>query len=601
MFKIKKIFIIMEPLFPNFRVSRDGTFNNLAVDGIILPSSVFSDEGKLLVISRNISQAQSIKLTFPAPDYIFSGTGLQDLFTGLIYSVVQDFTGGSVEGKLILPYSDTSNAAAMVINQFSLTKTTPSSVVFINRQTSGGKTPIDFGTFLSNFNNIKISRISSCVQSADSSQIQLWTTGDSESSGFYIFITGLNFTPGLEEVRLTASQDPPPLTLPTCCLYSPTSTFDKLDFIQTLHPEYSLNSWCYFGRLVGNSDTYALTFVIQKTIPFRIPYVHHKLSFDIAGGFNSATLAKWQIDGCVSSVGPVTKNNPWSVSDTCNDGAAPADLTTLSVQLVSGDVGTKNATYKLRLEAIISIDFHINPVYIEVEFVDLLGTINEGFGPDAFLPNWLTAQQRSDILTTFGGSVQNYLDAGIDDLECQGSNYLSQPLLSVSSFTVFDLEGNILDTKAPGNDSIIWFDYVNQTFNSSGLEILADVGWEFFAIQFPTEKQAIMVTKITTTTSGVYLLANLFTETSTTRWNLDDISIIGSNIWTSPATGKQYYMTYTITLTNPSTTITLQTEWDEQEISVEGETKYEGICTVIATVLGVPRNGFSWIEQQSIN
>ena len=81
---------MVEPSFPNFRVNRDGTFNNLAVDGINLPSSVFSNEGKLLVASRNISQAQSIKLTFPVPDYTFSGTGLQDIFTGLIYSTISD-------------------------------------------------------------------------------------------------------------------------------------------------------------------------------------------------------------------------------------------------------------------------------------------------------------------------------------------------------------------------------------------------------------------------------------------------------------------------------------------------------------------------------
>jgi hypothetical protein len=584
---------MVEPLFPNFRVSSDGSFNNLVVNGIGIPSSENTDEEQLAISARNISQAQTIKLTFPNPEYTLPMSGLQDLFTGLIYPSIQDYTGGTIEGRIVLPYTDTSNSAAAIINQFKLSGNTPSSAVFVNRQTSGGKTPINFGTFLSTFSHIKISRESGGVQSADSSEIQLWTGDDIESSGFYIFITGLNFIPGSEEVRLIASQNPPPLTLSTCCLYNPTATFDKFDFIQTLHPEYSLNAWCYFGRLVGNSDTYSLTFVIQKTIPFDIPYVHHKLSFDVAGGINSAALSKWQIDGCVSSQGPVTKNNPWSVSDTCNDGAAPADLTTLSVQLVSGSMGMKNATYKLRLEAILAIDLHINPVYVEVEFTDVLGTINEGFGPDAFLPNWLTFQQRSDILTTYNGSVQNYLVSGVD--------YFSQPLLSVDSFTIFDLDGAILDTKAAGNDSVIWFDYVNQTFNSSGLEILNDVGWEFFAIQFPTEKQAIMVTKITTQTSGIYLLANLFTETSTTRWNIDDISIVGSNIWTSPTSSKQYYMTYNITLTNPSATITVQTDWDNQEISVGGQTKYEGICTVTANVIGVPMNGFSWIEQQSIN
>ena len=163
------------------------------------------------------------------------------------------------------------------------------------------------------------------------------------------------------------------------------------------------------------------------------------------------------------------------------------------------------------------------------------------------------------------------------------------------------MDGTILDTKAPGNDSLIWFDYVTQTFDEYGLKILDDVGWEFFAIQFPTEKISIMVTKITTQTSGVYPLANLFTETSVTRWNIDNISIIGSNVWTSPSSGKQYYMTYTITLSNPSVVLTVQTEWDEQEISIGGQTKYEGICTVTGTVLGSVVSGFSWIEQQAIN
>ena len=42
-------------------------------------------------------------------------------------------------------------------------------------------------------------------------------------------------------------------------------------------------------------------------------------------------------------------------------------------------------------------------------------------------------------------------------------------------------------------------------------------------------------------------------------------------------------------------------DWDEQEISVGGETKYEGICTVTATILGTPMNGFAWIEQEALN
>lgn len=560
-----------------------------------------NNEGKLLRTAINTSNAEIITLTFPNPSYIFSQFGLQNILLGSVYNIINDYTGGTVEGNLILPFSDTNDDASILIDQFRLSPTNPMSVIYIDRKVSGGFTSINFGTFANTFDNIKISRLNGGILGEDSSNIELWNSSDDQSKGFYIFIVGLNFSRSSKQVRLIASQDGPLLILPTCCKYSSTATFDKIDFIQTLHPEYSLNAWCYFGRLVGNSNTYALTFLIQKTIPFTIPNIHHKLSFDLAGGFNTSTLAKWQLDGCASSQGPVTKNKPWSVSDTCNDGAVPADLTTLSVQLISGTIGQKNAKYKLKLEAILGFDFNIDPVLIEVEFTDLLGTINEGFGPDSFLPNWLTPSQHSVILTEYNGSVENYLAANIDDLECQGSYYFSQPLLSVDSFTIFDADGLILDSKAPGNDSIIWFDYVAQTFDNNGLNIVSDIGWEFFAIQFPTEKQAIMVTRITTQTTGIYTLANLFTETGTTRWNLDDINIQGSNIWTSPTSGKQYYTTYTITLTNPSATITVQTDWNEQEISIGGQTKYEGICTVIATIQGVPMNGFAWIEQQALN
>lgn len=576
-------------------------FNNLC-SLITTPKYInyIHDEGILLSTAANTSNSQIITLTFSNPSYIFSETGLQNILLGSLYNVINDYTGGTVEGDLILPFWDTSNDAAILINQFRLSPTNPMSVIYINRKVSGGSTAINFGTATDTFNNIKISRISGGIQSSDSSEVQLWNSDDNQSNGFYIYIAAISFAKNSKKVRLIASQEGPLLVLPTCCRYNSKSTFDNLDFIQTLHPEYNLNAWCYFGRLVGNSNTYSLTFLIQKTIPFNLPYVHHKLSYDIAGGFNTSTLAKWQLDGCGSSVGPVIKNNPWSVSDTCNDGAVPADLTTLYVQLVSGEVGTKGASYKLVLEAIISLDFHVEPIYITIEFTDLLGTVREGFGPDAFLPNWLTDKQRSDILNKYGGSVENYLGAGIDDLDCQGSYYFSQPLLNVTSFTIVDVDDNILDTKAAGNDSVIWFDYVAQTFNNEGLQILDDVGWEFFAIQFPTEKNAIMVTRITTQTSGIYTLANLFTETSTTRWNIDDINIQGSNIWTSPTSGKKYYTTYNITLTNPSTMITVQTDWDEQEISLGGQTKYEGICTVTATVLGSPMNGFAWIEQEAI-
>lgn len=554
---------------------------------------------KIATTATNVSNASTIKLTYTVPTYTLPVTGLQELASGRIYPTIDDFTGATVIGEIRLPLDDSPNSAARIISQLRLTPANPTTVIYIDRRLSGGSTLLRFGTFAASFDYISFSSSTNGIVSAKNSSVELWTGNSND--GYYIYVTATNFKRGYYSVNIIASQEEPPLTEAECCRYSSVATFDKLDFIQTLHPEYSLNAWCYFGRLVGNSNTYAFTFLIQKTIPFTLPYVHHKLEFETATGFNTAGLAKWQIDGCASSGGPIIKSGPWSVSETCNDGAVPVNLTTLIVENTSGNVGEAGATYKITAEAIISDDFHINPVYIEINVVDVLGTVNEGFGPDAFLPNWLTTEQRNTILNSFGGSVENYLAAGIDDLNCQGSYYFSQPLLSVTSFTIFDLDDNILDTKAIGNDSVLWFDYVAQSFDNSGIQIVQDIGWEFFAIQFPTEKLAVMVTRITSPTVGVYQLANLFSENDPTiRWNIDDIDIVGSNVWTSPSTGKEYYTTYQITLTNPAVSITVNAEWNEQEISVAGQTKYEGICTVTATILGNPATGFAWIEQQAL-
>lgn len=581
----------------SFKIFNDivGKFTNKQISDI-------GDESQIINTARDISSASVLKLTFSEPTTNISINDLLRLLTGQIYSTIQDYTGGGKVGKLVLGITDTPTTAKQIFSKFQLSTGSQSTVIFIDRELSGGSTELQFGSFVGTNTNIKFTRTIGGIQQPDSDSTDLWTTNDDSTKGFYLYITGINFTKGSEQVRFTASQTPPPLQFPELCRYNSIATFDKLDFIQTLHPEFSLNAWCYFGRLVGNSNTYALTFLIQKTIPFTLPGIHHKLDFDIAGGFNNSTLQKWQLDGCGSSSGPIITASPWAVGATCDTGSLPADLTTLSVKNLTGTVGEPGATYRLRLEAIISLDFHVNPVYIDVDFTDVLGTVNEGFGPDAFLPNWLTPTQRSTILNNFGGSVENYLASGQDPLTGQGSYYFSQPLLQVTDFTIFDLQGSILDTKASGNNSVIWFDYVAQSFDAAGIDIVSNVGWEFFAIQFPDVQKSLMITKVTTQTSGEYLLANLFeTGGVVTRWNINDIDIVGSNVWTSPTTSKQYYMTYTITLTNPAAILTINTEWDEQEISVGGQTKYEGICTVTGTLLGNPVIGFSWIEQQSLN
>jgi hypothetical protein len=276
------------------------------------------------------------------------------------------------------------------------------------------------------------------------------------------------------------------------------------------------------------------------------------------------------------------------------------DLQSLSVKLTSGDFGQPGATYQLKAQGILDV------VTIEVNVTDILGTINEGFGVNSFLPNWLTTAQKNVILAQHGGSVENYLATGVDKMKCQGSYYFSQPLLEVNSFTIQD--AGIIDTKDPAKNSIIWFDNVTQSYDSNGLNILDGVGWDFFAIQFPApDTVALFITRITTQPSpGIvpqYCIASLYrVGMAPVRWSIapGDISIVGSNPWLSPASGETYFMDWTVTLANPAVSVVLQTRWDDQEVSLpDNQYKYEGLGEVTAgSVPGVTTitDGVVWLE-----
>jgi hypothetical protein len=528
--------------------------------------------------AQSTSSNQRIHLTYQQPQYDFTDTGLLDILTGVLEKTIYDYTGGSINGILQLPYADTPANAASLISQFQISNLYPLSAIYITRVVSGGSTPITMGTFLPTFNYVKCSTIRDGILMDASSSITLWNPEEDQNKGYYIFILGLNFISGEEEVEIIASQrGPRPFTV-TGCLYTPTQLFDRMDFIQTIHPDYNLSSWSFFGTLAGMSETYAFTYLIQQSIGIEIQSLHQQLGYVAAAAFNSATLKNYQILGGGSTVSPTITENPWSVSYTKQP--ILGNIQRMTMQLISGTFGSVNAQYKLYVTGI------LNLYSIEVICTDILGMINEGFGVNSFLPNWITSSQRSAIINQYAGNVASYLASGKDDMNYQGSYYFSMPLLRVDSFVIKDITtGTNVDVNDPSKTSVLWFDSVTQSYNASGLSIVKNISWNFFAIKFPDAKTALMITQITTLTSGTYYIASAYQENqSPIRWNMNNISIVGSNEWTSPVSQLKYYMTWTITLTNPATTVIIQTNWNEQEIaspSAQGHDiyKYEGIGT----------------------
>jgi hypothetical protein len=583
------------------------------------------DQGNLCA-AANLCLVQTIQLTCENPTYTFGATGLLDIFLGLINANIQHSTTTSTPGNLVLPYTDTPENAALLIKQFKLTTSFTSSYIFISRTVFGGSSEVKFRISSTSFNFIKLATRSSGIQFPDSYEVDLWSSNDNAFDGFYIVIEGIDFTPGSEMVRLTASQDGPVLQSVTCCRYSNTLTLDLPKFVQIVNPDFNLSSWSYFGTLTGNSGTYAFTFLVQKSFPIQVPFFHHKLDFAMAGGYNSLALGTfyqltdglaggYQITACADAEGPSIALSPWSLTGLCQPQIG--NLNTLNVKLTSGTYGAAGATYQLQVVG------SSGTFIISVDVTDELGLVNEGMGPDSFLLNWITPTQRAAINSPpFSGNVEAYLTSGADDFECQGSYYFSQPLLRVNDFQIIDLSTfTIVDQQHPTNDSVIWFDSVTQSYDAEGIDLLKAASWDFFAIKFldqPVGSQtALMITRVFTPGNSYYYLANLFRPAAagpTLRWNMNDISIMGrvGSEWPSPKNppGNSYYTIWDIVLSGPTGSVVLVVDsgnapaWPEQEVCTTSSgsevCKYEGLAVVTGTVLGVGMTGNAWIETAAL-
>ncbi len=380
------------------------------------------------------------------------------------------------------------------------------------------------------------------------------------------------------------------------------------EFLATEHFEYDLDGWFFFGSLVDDAapEDIGVFFIAVQRIEmsnngFRAPIVPAIV------GFNSASLGAYIFRGFLTLAADplmVVTPDPWSVE--LNSPLQAGPLITLG--LVSGTMGAADAVYRLSADI---PNLQNVRLQVEVQLCDRFGVVNQGYGTSSFFPQYLTDTQREQIMISSVHSVPAYLDATSDPMSCQGSYYYSLPLMDVEQFSV--MRDSVL--LSSGTNGTMWMDYVVQTYDQKASEVFSNASWDFFAIQLPEENAAIMVLQVKSET-GSLPVATLFRNDSERTlnsarkavhsWAIDEIEIetVPGTIWTSPATGQQYFMQHHIRLQSETwpVDLTIKMIQENQEIVIDTTStiKYEGLGTVEGTLGGISVTGQAFVEVQPV-
>lgn len=391
---------------------------------------------------------------------------------------------------------------------------------------------------------------------------------------------------------------------------SPAALAQYLSFDQ---PGVSLQAYCFFGYLRDDNDQQMAYFSLIQRLDQPIDETGKsdiRLPLILSGtGVSTPTMGGFRTGGTrgLALVGnEISVTQPWDISVKSTNpepAVTPNNLT--RAQLVSGTFGQKGARYRILSHGQDTLGQLLTT---EILAEDSMGFVSQGFGVNAFLPNWLTPAQQQAIRQNHGGSVAQYLAATQDPMTGQGSYYYSAPFLNVVEFTVsYDNNGAVV---SKGTGGLLWMDVVYQTFDKAAIDVIKDSTWSFFIMQFPAQKKAIMTTMVGTKGSD-YRISSLFGMDAQKndngvlepeyRWNLQDIDMkpVPGSQWKSPASGESYYTKYTIKLAGAhSADLRVDMAWPDQEVAVENRFVYEGLGKVTGTLDGEVVDGTAWLEMQ---
>jgi len=408
-----------------------------------------------------------------------------------------------------------------------------------------------------------------------------------------------------------------------------------VSFLSRNHPDYDLTAWCLFGSLNPDTqggrdeDMIALASIIQY---LRLPSIPGSKSDNPLAGksvfmagipYCSSTTDGYELLGTVGVLPSSTiqvASDPWSIVVTY--GTLERQMSTICYSLVSGTMGEANAEYRVTGDVFTQDEsgaFSPNSkrVKLDIHLKDRLGVVSQGHGSASFCLEWLTDAQNKSLMTTYNGSVADFLDNSGERMTGQGSHYLSFPLLEVTSLRL-EKEG---ETTLTGSSGTLWCDFVVQGYDSAGWRRVSDAHWLFFAIQMPASygepEEAYMISQTETvgypsqikianhfSKSGAKLPNSAYAAAHT--WPIGDIEIIPdeSSVWIAPS-GTPYYLKFDIMLKGDTHNCSFELEAirKDQEIrppALAGGAKYEGLFKVTRTRetnLGkITREGIAYVE-----
>lgn len=387
-------------------------------------------------------------------------------------------------------------------------------------------------------------------------------------------------------------------------------------FLSHDQPGIALQAYCFFGYLEDANRNQLAYFSLIQRFDGKVDPTEQsdiRLPLVVTGtGISTPGMGGFRVGGIKGAAllgNEITLSQPWDLTVSSNN--APGSIVPKNetrAQLVSGTFGQKGARYRILSHGLDTLG---KPMTTDVLVEDTMGFVSEGFGVNAFLPNWLYPEQEEAIRNSYGGSVDKYLAATQNPLSGQGSYYYSAPFLEVISFKIsYDENGTVVSEGAGG---LLWMDVVFQGFDDTAIDIVKErASWAFFIMQFPEQKKALMTTLVETKVSD-YRVSSLFSMNAPTntngvlepeyRWNLQDIDMqpVAGSEWVSRASGETYYTKYRIILSGEQPAdLTVTMAWNEQEVNVDSRFVYEGLGNVTGTLNGEAVNGTAWLEMQPI-
>ena len=304
-------------------------------------------------------------------------------------------------------------------------------------------------------------------------------------------------------------------------------------FLSFDQPGISLQAYCFFGYLGEEGQPKQAYFSLVQRLNKQIPEADNaRLPLIMVGtGVSNPDLKRILLGGTFDLSyrdNWITLEQPWKFRVTENNPAGSVTpQNTTQARIVSGTFGQPGARYE-----IVSTNQDNEGGLLETTVLveDSMGFVNEGFGPNAFVPNWLYPAQRKSVMENYGGSLEKYLKNTQDPMTGQGSYYYSAPFLKVLTYAI--KRDHVVISEGKGG--LLWMDVVYQTFEDSTADIIKDATWSFFIMQFPKQKKALMTTTVGTPV-GTYPISSLFTHDAPKnangvlepkyRWNLQDIKI----------------------------------------------------------------------------